>query len=191
MINFDKCFFVSKKEGLTRKCGILLCFNSKFQILTDLNNCDYSYSKIVIDGIGQVLSNQTNEYEWGGGERAWFSVQKEITIIRDNFGWIQDIELPTITIFQIMKSRMHLMEDFKKNYILEIISSSFKTIKRDSSIYAQDEIGSMFKVRYDEKNISVVLFFQESDFALTTQEYLNEIQFNNKFFAESFCHDIE
>jgi len=182
--SFEQGFFITNNKGSYRRIAPGLYFNDMKSLLSyGMNPCDYEYTLEVISNLEKLRSGELLEYEWGGGERTWFISEQELTTAKDNFEKLKNIELPTVSVLEMMRIRRNLMEKWSKEDILELVSTSFRKIKNDKCRYVEDKEGCRYKVVGGEDDDLIVrLILLEEDFGLDDKQYLNQIRFNDVFF---------
>ncbi|MCB0541199.1 MAG: hypothetical protein KDE33_27070 [Bacteroidetes bacterium] len=183
MLKYEAGFSVLKFDGKSRNCSKGLYFEDVKSLLSaGMNPCDYAYTSEVINKLKRLLSEEICEFEWGGGERTWFLSEPELTLVTDNFGWHENVEVPTSQILELMELRKHLMDNWSKDEVTSLIRDSFEKIIKDKSKYIDDEEASRYKIFHSESGFIVLMVLLEEDFEVTPIEYCRQLKFNDNFF---------
>lgn len=183
MLKYETGFSVHKFDGKSRRSGKGLYFEElHYLIPTGINPCGYTHTSEIIVELEKLISGETSEYEWGGGERTWFISERNITLATDNFAKYGNIELPTVEILELMKVRKQLMEDWSRDDVSSLVKHSFEKVKDNRLKYIDNEKDFLFKVCDDETGLIVLMVLLEDDFNITSEAFCSQLKFDDRFF---------
>lgn len=186
MAKFEVGIGVQRFDGKSRVCGNGIYFDEAISLwAAGINPCSYEYTLEILSSLERVLSGEIIEYEWGGGERTWLVSTKELTIATDNFAWQKEDVKTTVEIIEMLEKRKYLMEKLTKENIFQLLKISFEVIKKEPLSFRNNKNNYLYTYFDMLSKLKVSMILLETDLKIETQDFLDQIVFNNSFFKNS------